>query len=267
MSGKSAREERREERLQAESQRRAAGAPQAVAADRQRRGLHRGRRGRGADRDQLERKQRRRHQPRGRRPGQGKARGHPAVGPAARRPQGDGDALRVRRPAVPGLQILLRTDRAGSDRIAGPHRRSEARIPQLPDHQPGIVPGRRRRDRRGQPGPRLELHRALLPQPGQGGLGLRHRRIPHRSRQGRRRPRHRQVEQGTQELQGHRRSRKHPTRKRSSSASPARRPSPSKARERRARKPWGRREKPACSKKRSKKPPEGRSRAPWLGFT
>ena len=87
------------------------GAPQATAADRQRRGLSGDRRGGGADRDQPERQQRRRHQPRGRRPGQARAAGDSAERHGARRSEGEGDAGRVRRPPVPGLQRLLRRDR------------------------------------------------------------------------------------------------------------------------------------------------------------
>ena len=46
-------------------------------------------------------------------------------------------------------------------------------LPQLHDHRRRIDAGRRGRARGGRPGPRLELRRALLPQPGRGALGLR----------------------------------------------------------------------------------------------
>ena len=52
-------------------------------------------------------------------------------------------------------------------------RQSEDRLPQLHDHRAAVGAGRRRGDRRRRPGPRLELPRALLPQPGRGELRLR----------------------------------------------------------------------------------------------
>ena len=66
--------------------------------------------------------------------------------------------------------------------------------------------GRRRGARRRRAGPRLELPRALLPQPGRRELRLRRRRIPRSDRQGRRRQGHRQVERGPRQI--HRRSRR-----------------------------------------------------------
>ena len=69
--------------------------------------------------------------------------------------------------------------------------------PRLHHHQRRIDPGRRSRPRRGRTGQRLDLHRALLPQPGRGALGLRDRRIHRRDRRRRGRPGHEAVQRRT----------------------------------------------------------------------
>ena len=112
-------------------------------------------------------------------------------------PKRQGRTDRVRRPAVPGLQSLFRRSPAADHRRPGQGRQGEDGLPQLHDHRRAIGPGRGRGARRRRPGPRLELHRALLPQPGQGELGLRDDEFLDSRRQRRRRERHRQVEQRT----------------------------------------------------------------------
>ena len=88
------------------------------------------------------------------------------------------DALRVRRPAVPGLQGVL-SEEVLPEIIEKQVKSGKAKhhLPQLHHHRPGIDPGRRSRARGRRTGQRLELHRDLLPQPGRGELGLRDRRI------------------------------------------------------------------------------------------
>ena len=115
-------------------------------------------------------------------------------------PQASGRTDRVRRPAVPGLQGLLGRNPAADYREPGQEGRSEDRLPQLHDHRRAI--GGRRSGRAGgrQAGPRLELRRALLPEPGRRGLGLRRRRIPRSRRQRRRRPEPGQMERRTRRV-------------------------------------------------------------------
>ena len=139
MSGRRDREERREERLREERAGRRGRAPPAPDQAGQRRRLPGPGRGRGADRRQPE-------------PdsggdasnivdvagGRAAAERHPAGGDGARQARRQGEAARVRRPAVPGLQGLLRRSAAAGDRKPGSHRRSEARLPQLHDHRPAV---------------------------------------------------------------------------------------------------------------------------------
>ena len=116
---------------------------------------------------------------------------------------------------MPGLQGLLRRSTAADNRRTDQGWQSKARLSQFHDHRPAVDSSRRRCHRRRRTGPRLELHRALLPKPGHRGLRLRDRLLPRSDRQGRRREGPRQVERGSQEQahpqagrQYHRRSRK-----------------------------------------------------------
>ena len=116
--------------------------------------------------------------------------------------------------------------------------------------------GRSRGARRRRPGPRLELPRALLPQPGRGELRLRDRRIPRSGRQSA--PASRTSPNGTRNARAKSsptRSRKRPNRRRPT-ASPERRRSRSRARAPTASNSSAPRRRPRNSKKRSKRPAE-----------
>ena len=89
-------------------------------------------------------------------------------------------------------------DPAGDHRRPGQAGAGQDHLPQLHHHQRRIGPRRRRGAGRRPAGSGLELHRALLPQPGRRALRLRHRRIHDLDRQGRGSRRHPDLEQGTQ---------------------------------------------------------------------
>ena len=116
---------------------------------------------------QSQSERRRRQQPRGRRRGRtSELGGIPQNGMVLGDPKAPVDPGRVRRPPVPGLQGLRGRNPAADDRIAGA-RTARRRSSSATSRSSARIGSRRRRGaRRRRTGPRLELRRALLPQPG-----------------------------------------------------------------------------------------------------